>query len=250
LRLSGAPRRRYLDDPASAATVFRPDGWIRTGDLGYTDEDGYLYLVDRASDRIISGGTNVSAIEVEATLMEFPGVLEAAVVGLPHPVLGQYVAAALRTIDNLPPPQLRDYLDQRLGTRAPKRLTILSDLPRNAMGKVVKSALRDRLTSGSDDVADQPTTPLEESLHRLWQETLRPAHLPMNVSFIELGGTSLTAMEVVERVRDEIGHDIGQNAVFEATGLRDFARRVETAPALDPARPGLGAWHAHRPDQP
>src|SRR6266700_7116110 len=89
-----APRRRY-DGEDSSSSVFLPDGWTRTGDIGVIDEDGYFYLVDRNPDLIITGGLNVSSLDVEATVMEYPGVVEAAACGVPHPVLNECVVAAV-----------------------------------------------------------------------------------------------------------------------------------------------------------
>ena len=83
---SDAPQRRY-DGESGPSAVFLRDGWTRTGDVGLVDGDGYFYLVDRNPDLVNTGGLNVSTLDVEATMMEYPGVVEAAVCGVPHPVL-------------------------------------------------------------------------------------------------------------------------------------------------------------------
>ncbi|MFG3709004.1 AMP-binding protein [Micromonospora sp. NPDC047670] len=141
------PRAYYRDEAANRAT-FR-DGWVRMGDVGRIDADGYLYLTDRHQDVIKTGAFKVSTIEVEAALHEHPLIAEAAVVGVPHPVLGSAVAAAVvprppAGRDGLSLPVLRGFLADRLADyQLPARLLLLDRLPRNEGGKVLKRQLTD-----------------------------------------------------------------------------------------------------------
>ncbi|MFY1691171.1 class I adenylate-forming enzyme family protein [Plantactinospora sp. WMMB782] len=138
--------RSYLGDEAASRRTFR-DGWVRTGDVGRLDGDGYLYLVDRHQDVIKCGAHKVSTLEVEAALHEHPEVLETAVVGVPHPVLGASVAAVIvpRRADGatrLDLAAVRAFLSGRLADHElPSRVALADRLPRNAGGKVVKSEL-------------------------------------------------------------------------------------------------------------
>ncbi|MEV4569850.1 AMP-binding protein [Nonomuraea sp. NPDC049419] len=137
--------RSYYRDRGLSETVFR-DGWVRMGDVGYLDADGYLYLVDRESDVIKSGAHKVSTLQVEAALYEHPSVAEAAVVGVPHPVLGRVTAAAVVTRSPVSLADLRTFLMDRLARHElPSRLLFVSELPKNHLGKVVKSRLLDML---------------------------------------------------------------------------------------------------------
>lgn len=138
--------RTYLEDAdASAATWV--DGWLLSGDLGYLDEDGHLWIVGRAKELIIRGGHNVVPGEVEAVLFEHPEVAEAAVAGVAHPVLGEDVAAWVVLRDGTSADELRSFLLGRLADyKVPRRITVVDALPRNESGKVVKS----RLESGVD----------------------------------------------------------------------------------------------------
>ncbi|MEH1123086.1 class I adenylate-forming enzyme family protein [Micromonospora sp. CPCC 206061] len=141
MRCAGTARF-YHDDPAATRHVFR-DGWTRMGDLGYLDADGYLYLVDRESDVIKSGADKVSTVAVEAALHEHPEIVEAAVFGLPDPVLGTAPAAALVATRPLSLGEVRRFLATRLaGHEQPSRIVHVDELPRNAGGKVVKQRLR------------------------------------------------------------------------------------------------------------
>lgn len=150
---SDAPQRRYdgEDDAGSGAVkVFLADGWTRTGDVGVLDADGYFFLVDRNPDLINTGGLNVSSLDVEATIMDYPGVIEAAVVGVPHPVLTECVMAAVRAAPGLATEALGAYVRERQGTAAPHRIVVMDDLPRNMLGRADKRRLRSLLADGSD----------------------------------------------------------------------------------------------------
>ncbi|MEU6239278.1 fatty acid--CoA ligase family protein, partial [Kitasatospora sp. NPDC047058] len=148
LRSPGAPRAYYRDAEAGAA-VFRA-GWVRMGDVGFLDEDGYLHLVDRESDVVKSGAFKVSTLQVEAAALEHPAVAEVAVVGLPHPVLGMSVGAAVVPAPGaaFDPADFRAFLATRLAAHEiPTRITTLDALPRNEGGKPLKRAVRDLLAA-------------------------------------------------------------------------------------------------------
>jgi acyl-CoA synthetase (AMP-forming)/AMP-acid ligase II len=142
---SPAGSREYYRDRDTSARVFR-DGWVRMGDIGYLDRDGYLYLVDRESDVIKSGAFKVSTLQVEGALHEHPAVVEAAVVGLPHPVLGAVVGAAVVARSQISAAELRTFLMGRLAQHElPARLLFVASLPRNHAGKTRKRVLADLL---------------------------------------------------------------------------------------------------------
>ncbi|GAA0942726.1 class I adenylate-forming enzyme family protein [Actinocorallia libanotica] len=138
-----APPRSYLGEERS--DVFR-DGWVRMGDLGRLDDDGHLHLTDRESDVIKCGGLKVSTVQVEAALHEHPAVVEAAVVGLPHPVMGAVVGAAVRTAEPVTAPRLKRFLADRLARHErPVRIAFVDDFPRTTTGKILKPRVRELL---------------------------------------------------------------------------------------------------------
>lgn len=142
----------YWDRPQDTAASRTPDGYFRTGDLGELDPDGYLRLVGRSKDLVISGGMNVSPLEVEGVLDSLDGVEESAVVGAPDDDLGEAVVAFVvaRPGHLLDPASLRAAARAQLsGYKVPRRLVVVDDLPRNSMGKVMKAELR-RLVAGQD----------------------------------------------------------------------------------------------------
>jgi malonyl-CoA/methylmalonyl-CoA synthetase len=136
--------RAYWRLPAQTAGAFSADGYFRTGDQGRFDDDGYLHIVGRSKDMIISGGLNVYPKEIESELDELQGVSESAVFGVPHPDFGEAVVAAVIVEGELDDAAVLKHLRTRLaGFKLPKRIVRVSELPRNTMGKVQKSRLRD-----------------------------------------------------------------------------------------------------------
>jgi long-chain acyl-CoA synthetase len=137
----------YLDDEEATARVLTGDGWLRTGDIGYCDEDGYVYLVDRAKDLIIVSGFNVFPAEVEDVLLSHPGVVEAGVVSVPHPHTGEAVKAFVVAGRNggggvLDEETLIDYCRDHLARyKCPSKIVIVDELPRNAAGKLLRRSL-------------------------------------------------------------------------------------------------------------
>jgi acyl-CoA synthetase (AMP-forming)/AMP-acid ligase II len=145
-----AGERSYWNDPEASAQTWRA-GWVHTGDLGRLDADGFLYVVDRAKDVIIRGGYNVASAEVESAIHEHPDVAECAVVGIPHPVLGQDVAAVVRLRDGAAPLTLDDLrarlVDALADYKLPRRLVITTEpLPRGPSGKLNKPAITELTT--------------------------------------------------------------------------------------------------------
>jgi acyl-CoA synthetase (AMP-forming)/AMP-acid ligase II len=140
-------RREYFKDANATASMWTDDGWLRTGDLAYVDEDGYLYICGRKKDMIIRGGNNIYATDVEAVLLEHPDVQEAAVAGVPHQVLGEDVGAWVvrRPGSALSVDELLAFCAERLADyKCPRQIQFVDELPRNATGKVMKHTLPGR----------------------------------------------------------------------------------------------------------
>lgn len=135
----------YWNMPEKTAQEFSADGFFKTGDLGRFDADGYLSIVGRSKDLIISGGYNIYPKELELLLDELPGIVESAVIGLPHPDFGEAVCAVLVCNAPVDGDRLIAELKTRIANfKVPKKIVIVDELPRNTMGKVQKNLLRER----------------------------------------------------------------------------------------------------------
>ena len=158
----------YWNDPAETANYFR-GGRLFTGDIARVDEDGFIFIVERERDMIKSGGNRVSAKEVEDVIAELPAVVEVAVVGAPHELLGEAIKAfvVLASGNELTPAQIEAHCRGRLAAhKVPEEVLILKNLPHNSSGKVLKPSLRSMFVSkGSADSASSPgNSATEDSL--------------------------------------------------------------------------------------
>jgi len=146
----------YWNRPDANAETFLEDGWMRTGDVAYLDEEGYLFIVDRIKDLVIRGGENIGCGEVEAALLSHPGVLEASVYAVPDERLGEEVGATLYCREDVDEGELRDFLALHLAKfQIPRYFWIKNQpLPRTASGKILKRELRDEAV----DHFDNPVT--------------------------------------------------------------------------------------------
>ena len=135
----------YWNKPEANAEVFTPDGWMKTGDVAYIDEDGYLYIVDRIKDLVIRGGENIGCGEVEAALLEHPDILEASVYAVPDERLGEEVGATYYSSEEIDESTLRGFLTDKLAKfKIPRYLWGQgSPLPRTASGKILKREIRE-----------------------------------------------------------------------------------------------------------
>lgn len=142
----------YWEDPAPTAAALR-NGWLHTGDIGYMDDGGYVYIVDRAKEMIISGGNNVYPREVEEVLLTHPDILEAAVVGIPDPYWGESVHAVIATRSGagVTEQEVIEHCRASLASyKKPRSVEFVRELPKSAYGKVLKRELRQKYWAGHD----------------------------------------------------------------------------------------------------
>lgn len=152
VRQPAYPDFTYNNNAAARGAIER-DGLINVGDMGYLDQDDYLYICDRASDMVISGGVNIYPAEIEHALLNLTGIADCAVFGIPDEEYGEALAAAI-TVEpaaQLTPELIRNYLKQQIAAyKVPRRIDIVAELPRDDNGKVAKRKLRDPYWSGRD----------------------------------------------------------------------------------------------------
>lgn len=150
---SGSNMAGYWNLPEATAATLRSDGWLRTGDAGYIDEDGYLYIHDRIKDMIISGGENIYPAEVESALCDHPDVAEAAVIGVPDDKWGEAVKAVvvMKSGRKASATDIINFTRERIaGFKTPKSVEFSAALPRNPSGKILRRQLREPYWAGKD----------------------------------------------------------------------------------------------------
>jgi len=152
IQVRGAsPLPGYWNDAEATAATLTPDGFYRMGDVGTVDADGYITIVERLKDVVITGGENVYPAEVEAVLARHPAVADVAVIGIPDDRWGETVHAVVVAGPGFDTSELLGWARQRLaGFKCPTGVTVVPELPRNATGKVTRAALREPFWAGRD----------------------------------------------------------------------------------------------------
>ncbi|MCK1346512.1 non-ribosomal peptide synthetase [Bradyrhizobium sp. CW11] len=224
--------RGYYNDEAATQAAFR-DGWFRTGDLGYLDADGYLFIVGRIKDVINRGGQKISPLEVEEVLLSHPAVLEAGVFAVPHPKLGENVAAivVLRPNSEATSDQLRQFARKRLAAyKVPSLIRSVATLPKGASGKVKRNALAELIaTDGGEEEARLPRNALETELAGIWANLLELPQVGGDQDVFALGADSLAVTQMRSRLRERFNVDFSFEDVFDCATAAALAARIETA---------------------
>jgi long-chain acyl-CoA synthetase len=250
----------YHEDPAATAEVLSSDGWLRTGDVGYQDGDGYVFVVGRTRELISKGAVKVAPREVEDALAGHPAVLHAVAVGVPDAYLGEEIVAFV-----VPRPgaacraeTLAAACEQAVGSfKSPGRILVVDDLPRLPSGKPDRRELRRRASPGSGSVgagppprseatpgdpsapAGPPRTPVEQLMARVWEEVLGRRAIGIHEDFFALGGGSLAAIRVLARLAGLIPATPSFGAFLEHPTIAQQALLVDGA--LLAGRAGAGA---------
>jgi acyl carrier protein len=221
----------YENDPAANAAAFR-DGWYRTGDLGRFDADGYLYVTGRIKEMINRGGEKVSPREVDDVLTAHPAVARAVTFPVPHPTLGEDVAAAivLRPRAHASEDEIRRFVSDRLAVfKVPRRLAFVDEILLGATGKPDRSQLAAALGPAGASCGLEPAAPsltaIETQVAKLWSEVLgRPVGAADD--FVALGGDSLQAAVATSRIADALGIEIPLDQFLEMPTVAAVAARI------------------------
>ena len=228
--------RGYDNNAAATREAFR-DGWFRTGDLGYLDDEGYLFLVGRIKDVINRGGQKVAPGEVEDALLSHPNVVEAAVFAVPHTRLGADVAAAVVLSQNtaVSAQELRNFLRKRLASfKIPGLVGIVPHIPKGAGGKIKRGELAAVLSLMRPDEpvkmsrnAIAPRSELEQQTAKIWADLLDTDGIGIDQDVFALGVDSITLTQMISRLRERFGVALALKDIFEAPTVAALAARIQ-----------------------
>jgi acyl-CoA synthetase (AMP-forming)/AMP-acid ligase II len=221
----------YVDNPPASEAAFT-DGWFRTGDRGRMDDQGYFYISGRTKEIINRGGENISPREIDEALLEHPAVAQVVAFAVPHPSLGEDVAAAvvLREGADVGEQDLREFGFARLADfKVPSQIVFVDAIPKGPTGKLQRIGLHEKLSLqlGREYVA--PRTELEETLLELWREVLPVDQNGVHDNFFASGGDSLAAGRLVARINSQFELNLAVTTVFRAPSIADQAVLVEMA---------------------
>jgi acyl-CoA synthetase (AMP-forming)/AMP-acid ligase II/acyl carrier protein len=225
--------RGYDNDAVATAAAFR-DGWFRTGDLGYLDSDGYLFIVGRITDVINRGGQKVAPTEVEEVLLNHPDVVEAAVFPVPHPRLETDVAAAvvLRADAKVTVLSLRRFARERLATfKVPGLIRIVQEIPKGAGGKIKRGELAATLGWRVEHHGGMalPRSDLERQLANLWADLLELRQISIDQDVFAMGADSIVVTRLISHLRARFGVELSFCDVLGAPTIAALAARVESS---------------------
>jgi acyl-CoA synthetase (AMP-forming)/AMP-acid ligase II/acyl carrier protein len=238
----GANVTAGYDGVDDQATHFFAGGWLRTGDLGFLDEDGYLFLTGRKKEIINRGGETIAPRVVDEALLEHPSVIQAVAFSVPDPGLGEEVAAAVILEPGAVETEssLQGFLLERLSWgRMPKRILIVEDIPKGPTGKLQRIGMAERLGLDSVRKPDEETAPDKgsgagaasddtvERVTALWRDVLRDPSVGPDAAFQNVGGDSITATTLVIRVEQEFSLELPLMTFFEATTIRKQAALID-----------------------
>jgi len=231
----------YARNPGANAAAFAGT-WLRTGDQGSLDEDGYLTILGRLKEVINRGGEKISPLEVDEVLMSHPAVAQAVTFAASDPVLGEEVAAAVVLRDGMTVSerQIREFVSIRLSHfKVPRRVLFMPAIPMGPTGKLQRIGLADRLGVAFDAPAASaveyvaPRSPVEEVLASIWSTVLAGEPHGVHENFFYAGGDSILAAQFVARVSDTLAVEISLLSFFDAPTVAGVAGVVEEAMATE-----------------
>ncbi|MEM7544672.1 MAG: AMP-binding protein [Pseudomonadota bacterium] len=238
LALRGPNMTRGYISPGALPLARDGDGWIRTGDLGYLDEDGYLYITGRLKELINRGGEKISPLKIDDVLLSHPDIAEAVAFAVPHPRLGEDVGAAvvLRDEAALSVSDIQRFAleDERLrDAELPRHLVIVDSIPKTVTGKVRRTSMADllgvKLCEGAEARApySAPRSETETMVAAIWRDVFSGPEIGRDDNFFALGGDSLLAVQIALRVEMRCGVTLSLRSLFEASTVAELAAHID-----------------------
>ena len=235
----------YQNDPTANISAFT-DGWFRTGDQGFLDSDGYVFITGRLREIINRGGEKIAPQEVDNVLMGHPGVAQAVTFAVPHARLGEDLAAAVVLHQNAGATEheIRLYAATRLAAfKVPQQVYIVEDLPKSPMGKLQRLGLAEKLgltargqaQSSIQSDFSAACTPLEDLLAGLCAQVLDLEYVGIQDDFFQLGGDSILATQLVSRIWETLHVELSLHSFFETSTVAGMAKSIEATRQVLPS---------------
>lgn len=221
--------RGYDNNPEANSSAYT-QGWFRTGDQGYIDGEGYLFLTGRLKEMINRGGENIAPREIDEALLSHPGVRQAVGFAVPHESLGEDVAAAviLEKGVEVGESELRNYALEKLADyKVPSRIVILDDIPKGPTGKLQRIGLADKLTSELEESFQAPVSETEQLICKTIEEVLTVNEVGISQNFFAMGGDSLRSTQVINRLNDALELSLPLNLIFRFPTAALLAKEVD-----------------------
>jgi acyl-CoA synthetase (AMP-forming)/AMP-acid ligase II len=223
---------------AAEGEEFFAENWFRTGDQGFLDADGYLFLTGRLKEIINRGGEKIAPREVDEALMDHPAVEQAVTFPVLNEVLGEEVAAAvvLRPQHIVTEREIRNFVAQRLADfKVPRQILIVTEIPKGSFGKIERHHLAERLGVMPHDQSPSkcevpytpPVTQEESMLAEIWARVLGLSLVGIHDDFFQLGGDSILATQVVSQVRNVLQVELSPASLFETPTVAELARSIQ-----------------------
>ncbi len=219
----------YVNNPEANATAFCR-GWFRTGDQGHLDGEGYLFITGRLKELINRGGEKIAPREIDEVLLSYPGVQQAVAFAVPHPSLGEDIAAAVVLKNSAVACEavLREFALDRLPTfKVPSRIILVKDVPKGGTGKIQRIGLADRLATALVVAYEAPASDTERLVAATMCEVLNCEKVGRNDNFFSLGGNSLRATQVLTRLGHSLGFQIPVPTIFRCPTPALLANKLD-----------------------
>ncbi len=227
----------YENNPSANQSAFS-HGWFRTGDEGVFDRDGYLRITGRIKEMVNRGGEKVAPKEVDEALLDHPNVAQAVAFSVPHPTLGEDLAAAVvlreRTTTTTEK-ELREFAFSRLADfKVPSRIIVVDEIPKGATGKLQRLGLAEKLESNLTMEYVPPLQVTEQTLAEIWENILGRGKVGIHDNFFALGGDSLTATAAMTEAGSRIGRELQPAMLFRAPTIEQLAMLIQDGAITDP----------------